>query len=190
MVDLDPDPTEIPDSSNTQSQAKTSSAAPGNTGKAAEEVILDDSVEASGSQGPAAPRLLTALNTRAPGGRVGKLRVHASGRVILTWGDENPAANSTAKNDYDLNETKPEGLPSSNSTTATHLQVHRGTDAGFLQDIVFADIGSSAAQGAGQGVSQWDGKKKKADQIAGLACAIAPVAGKFVITPDWAELLK
>ena len=81
-----------------------------------------------------------------PSGAVGKLKVHASGRVTLDWG-------------------------------GTSLCLGMGTEASFLQDLIVANLsdvgGADGASGGG-----------------GTATSMGSVRGKFVVTPDWEEILR
>jgi len=100
-----------------------------------------------------APRLSPHLAS----GRVGKLRIHASGRATMDWG-------------------------------GTSLQLNMGVDAQFLQDVVVVrkfeqeikedeeDKEAAAAAAA-------------AEKIGGEVLALGQVKGKFVVTPDWAEIV-
>ncbi|KAI9810574.1 MAG: hypothetical protein M1832_001235 [Thelocarpon impressellum] len=88
------------------------------------------------------PQAITAKDAPLPSGRVGKLRVHASGRVMLSWG-------------------------------GASLQLSRGMDTGFLQDVVLADVGGD----------------EKGD-ARGLGKGLSGLSGKFVVAPAWEELLQ
>jgi len=78
-----------------------------------------------------------------PTGIVGKLKVHASGRVTLNWG-------------------------------GTSFCVGMGAHANFLQDILIADF--------------YDTNDDTSDSVR-LATSMGRVTGKFVLTPDWDEIL-
>ena len=84
-----------------------------------------------------------------PRGKSGKLTVHASGRVVLSWG-------------------------------GTSLEVHRGTEVEFLQNVVLAEVTEDDDMFELGGGAKADGK----------ACGLGTVAGKFVLTPDWGELFR
>lgn len=75
-------------------------------------------------------------------GRVGKLRIHKSGRATLDWG-------------------------------GTPLEMGMGTEASFLQDVIIANFNKNS-----------DGKVE-----GGTAMGMGQVKGKFVVTPDWNEIL-
>lgn len=125
-VAIKPDP-----ESNTDAAQDATAPAP-----KAEAVTIPDE-----PQHDAAPKL--------PSGAVGKLRVHASGRVTLDWG-------------------------------GTSLCLGMGTEASFLQDIIVANMP--------------DEKKSEVDGVAtekgsGVAMSMGQVKGKFVVTPDWDEIL-
>ncbi len=77
-------------------------------------------------------------------GRAGKLRVHESGRVTLSWG-------------------------------GTSLELSMGTNAHFLQDTVLTSITPEA-------------ERVSADD-AGEAISFGQIRGKFVITPDWSDIV-
>jgi DNA-directed RNA polymerase III subunit RPC4 len=83
-----------------------------------------------------------------PSGAVGKLKVHASGRVSLDWG-------------------------------GTSLCLGMGTNASFLQDILYTIL-----------PDRKDGMDVDGASTAGKAINMGQVKGKFVVTPDWEELLK
>lgn len=116
-----------------------------------------------------------------PSGHVGKLRVHASGRTTLDWG-------------------------------GTSMQVGMGTDVSFLQDVIVARfydepaaleelLGVGNAGGAaglqkgkakdikkeddGAGGGNGNGAKGPGGEVMGLG----QVRGKFVVTPDWEEIV-
>ncbi|KAM0722170.1 hypothetical protein Q7P37_001611 [Cladosporium fusiforme] len=75
-------------------------------------------------------------------GRVGKLRIHKSGRATLDWG-------------------------------GTPLEMGMGTEASFLQDVLIANFN----------------KNDEGKIDSGTAMAMGQVKGKFVVTPDWDEIL-
>lgn len=75
-------------------------------------------------------------------GRVGKLRIHKSGRATLDWG-------------------------------GTPLEMGMGTEASFLQDVLIANFN----------------KNDEGKVDSGSAMAMGQVKGKFVLTPDWDEIL-
>ena len=165
-----------------------------------EETMANESVK---SRMPA--RLMTALNARGPSGRVGKLTVHASGRVILSWGG----------GDDDSGDKHSE---------MTAFELHRGTEATFLQDVVLADIPPTnqgrprsrdddddndddddddegndrvAVGDTDHGVKVDDGRHGNAKvkrvndgKSTSMACGVAGLSTKFVITPDWRSLLS
>ena len=81
---------------------------------------------------------------KLPSGAVGKLKVHASGRVTLDWG-------------------------------GSSLSLGMGTEASFLQDVLVATLPDQK-----EGVDPTE---------AGQAVNMGQVKGKFVVTPDWEELL-
>lgn len=87
-----------------------------------------------------------------PSGIVGKMRVHASGKVTLDWG-------------------------------GTPLVVGMGTEATFLQDVMVIETPEVKKEdGGGMDV---DGEEKKQ----GKAMGMGQVKGKFVVTPDWGEIM-
>lgn len=75
-------------------------------------------------------------------GRVGKLRIHKSGRATLDWG-------------------------------GTPLEMGMGTEASFLQDVLIANFN----------------KNDDGNVESGTAMGMGQVKGKFVVTPDWNEIL-
>ena len=83
-----------------------------------------------------------------PSGAVGKLKVHASGRVTLDWG-------------------------------GTSLALGMGTGTSFLQDVLVATLPDQKD----------DTKDGTAVAEVGQAVSMGQVKGKFVLTPDWEELL-
>ncbi|GAB7351145.1 hypothetical protein MBLNU459_g1600t1 [Dothideomycetes sp. NU459] len=90
-----------------------------------------------------------------PSGRVGKLRVHASGRTTLDWG-------------------------------GTSLQIGMGTDVQFLQDVIVARMFErEAKEGADRDKDRADASKEPGGEVMGLG----QVRGKFVVTPDWEEIV-
>lgn len=89
-------------------------------------------------------------------GRVGKLRVHASGRTTLDWG-------------------------------GTALQVNLASDAQFLQDVlVVRTFEKSEEEKKGKAK---DKEKGAALDVGGEALGLGAVRGKFVVTPDWEQIL-
>jgi DNA-directed RNA polymerase III subunit RPC4 len=67
----------------------------------------------------------------------------------------------------------------------TSLQVGMGTDVQFLQDAVVAKFNDkSDVQGA-------KGKEEEHDETAfgGEVMGLGQVRGKFVVTPDWEEIV-
>jgi len=75
-------------------------------------------------------------------GRVGKLRIHKSGRATLDWG-------------------------------GTPMEMGMGSEASFLQDVLIANFNKSE-----------EGKVE-----GGTAMGMGQVKGKFIVTPDWNEIL-
>ena len=63
----------------------------------------------------------------------------------------------------------------------TSFAVAMGTDAHFLQDVVLARMPS--------GTGQTTGKPGQAPERKGEAMALGQVRGKFVVTPDWSEII-
>ena len=80
-------------------------------------------------------------------GKVGKLRVHESGRATLSWG-------------------------------GTSFEIAMGTDAHFLQDVVLARLPQQ----------QPDGHELSREGN-GVAMAMGQIRGKFVVTPDWSDIV-
>ncbi|KAK7559404.1 RNA polymerase III RPC4-domain-containing protein [Phyllosticta citricarpa] len=83
------------------------------------------------------------LPTTLSSGKVGKLRVHKSGRTTLDWG-------------------------------GTSLELHAGMEASFLQDIVISKIVP---------------EEERVGRDAGQAMSFGRVFGKFVVTPDFEEIV-
>lgn len=75
-------------------------------------------------------------------GRVGKMRIHKSGRATLDWG-------------------------------GTPLEMGMGTEASFLQDVIIANFN----------------KNEEGKVESGTAMGMGQVKGKFVVTPNWDEIL-
>jgi len=75
-------------------------------------------------------------------GRVGKLRIHKSGRATLDWG-------------------------------GTPMEMGMGSEASFLQDVIIANFNKND-----------EGKVE-----GGTAMGMGQVKGKFIVTPDWNEIL-
>lgn len=112
--------------------------------------------------------------TRLSPGKVGKLRVHESGKVTLDWG-------------------------------GTSLAVGMGTDVQFLQQVVMAKVwdgdrterhvsaSSSRSRNAGTTTSGDPEAKSDVRQpdgfVGGEVMALGQVRGKFVVTPDWDEII-
>lgn len=90
-----------------------------------------------------------------PSGRVGKLRVHASGRTTLDWG-------------------------------GTSLQIGMGTDVQFLQDVIVTRMfEQEQKEDAEKEKEKSDVSKEPGGEVLGLG----QVRGKFVVTPDWEEIV-
>lgn len=102
-----------------------------------------------------------------PTGYIGKLRVHASGRTTLDWG-------------------------------GTSMQVGMGTDVKFLQDVLLArfyepeekveDL-ASTKKGMEKVKKEKEKEKEEDKGIGGEALGLGQVRGKFVVTPDWEEIV-
>ena len=75
-------------------------------------------------------------------GRVGKLRIHKSGRATLDWG-------------------------------GTPMEIGMGSEASFLQDVLIANFN----------------KNEEGKVESGTAMGMGQVKGKFIVTPDWNEIL-
>ena len=168
-------------------------AAPDRPSKATEEVIVDEAAEGSGAQEADHPRLLTP-NARGPDGLVGKLRVHASGKVALRWGNGDTSDSTAASTTQAPSSFNPTSTSTSTPLAQSTLQllVHRGTDVEFLQDVVLAHVNPTLPSQTQRGLSTSSRQedKKAEHQVSGLACGIAQIAGKFIVTPDWEKLLK
>ena len=105
-------------------------------------------------------------NHPLPSGLVGKLRVHASGRVTLDWG-------------------------------GTSMQVGMGTDVQFLQDVMVTrffqqeekleDLAGDRRQKQTQVKREEDRDEEKGP--GGEVMGLGQVRGKFVVTPDWEEIV-
>ncbi|KAK4898459.1 hypothetical protein LTR27_004056 [Elasticomyces elasticus] len=117
------------------------------------------SVAADAAAGSGAHSTLPKL----PSGAVGKLRIHKSGKATLDWG-------------------------------GTKMSVGMGGEASFLQDVVILNLpekkvkvenGEGGGGGGGSGIGGGD------EEVAqpGWAMGMGQVKGKFVVTPDWDELL-
>lgn len=98
---------------------------------------------------------------RLASGRVGKLRVHASGRATLSWG-------------------------------GTSLELHMGIPANFLQDVVVLQMPRSKQSFTDAA----DGDDEKSEDVGeaaesseGIALGLGQVRGKFIVTPDWEEIV-
>jgi DNA-directed RNA polymerase III subunit RPC4 len=75
-------------------------------------------------------------------GRVGKMRIHKSGRATLDWG-------------------------------GTPMEIGMGSEASFLQDVLIANFN----------------KNEEGKVESGTAMGMGQVKGKFIVTPDWNEIL-
>lgn len=87
------------------------------------------------------------IRDKFPSGAVGKLRVHASGRVTLDWG-------------------------------GTSLCVGMGTEVSFLQDVLVTTLPDAKTDDDDE------------EMPPGMATSMGPVNSKFVVTPDWEEILR
>ena len=90
------------------------------------------------------PAALPAAGPRFASGRVGKLRVHASGRTTLDWG-------------------------------GTSYELAPGAKASFLQEVVAVHVVPEA--------------ERVVEEDAGEAVSFGRVKGKFVVVPDWGDML-
>jgi DNA-directed RNA polymerase III subunit RPC4 len=66
----------------------------------------------------------------------------------------------------------------------TSLQIQKGMDSGFLQDIVMVRMNEDQQGSSGSGHP-----RGARENISGDALAFGQVRGKFVMTPDWDEVL-
>ncbi|OTA23943.1 hypothetical protein BTJ68_12466 [Hortaea werneckii EXF-2000] len=67
----------------------------------------------------------------------------------------------------------------------TALSVAMGTEASFLQDVVIASLPEHKGEVNGEGNGGGG-----VNEETGVAMAMGQVKGKFVVTPDWGELLR
>ncbi|RMY12055.1 hypothetical protein D0867_07888 [Hortaea werneckii] len=67
----------------------------------------------------------------------------------------------------------------------TALSVAMGTEASFLQDVVIASLPEHKGEVNGEGNGGGG-----VNEETGVAMAMGQVKGKFVVTPDWGEILK
>lgn len=97
-----------------------------------------------------------------PSGFVGKLRVHASGRTFLDWG-------------------------------GTSMQIGMGTDVQFLQDVMvtrFFEPEEKLEDMAGKsGPKDMKKEVEEPKGPGGEALGLGQIRGKFVVTPDWEEIV-
>ncbi|KAI9852219.1 MAG: hypothetical protein M1838_001456 [Thelocarpon superellum] len=130
------------------------------------------------------PRAFTAKDATLPRGKAGKLTIHASGRVLLSWGGSNT------------------------------LQLTRAIDTEFLQDVVVSDLkgvldpdappgagrggtvgagrgGRGGVGSAGGGASASAGASASGDggEERGVSGGIARIESKFIVSPYWEDLL-
>lgn len=108
-----------------------------------EAVKVEDDDEKEASSANERPSLWPPMAS----GKVGKLRVHESGRATLSWG-------------------------------GTSFEIAMGTDAHFLQDVVLARMPSQ---------QQRPGEHTQGEE--GVAMAMGQIRGKFVVTPDWSDII-
>ena len=87
-------------------------------------------------------------------GKVGKLRVHESGRATLSWG-------------------------------GTSFEIAMGTDAHFLQDVVLARMPQQQQPPPPPELDRPEVKR----EAEGVAMAMGQIRGKFVVTPDWSDII-
>jgi DNA-directed RNA polymerase III subunit RPC4 len=115
--------------------------------------IKPDPETAEGAEGAAAPanasNQLQSTDPEPSGnthtfnpGRVGKMRIHKSGRATLDWG-------------------------------GTPMEIGMGSEASFLQDVLIANFN----------------KNEENKVESGTAMGMGQVKGKFIVTPDWNEIL-
>jgi DNA-directed RNA polymerase III subunit RPC4 len=98
-----------------------------------------------------------------PTGHVGKLRIHKSGKATLDWG-------------------------------GTPLLLGMGADATFLQNVLIASVPEKKPViAAGDDGSKEKGKRKEGEEEQmdpAVGMGMGQVRGKFVVTPDWDEILR
>ena len=71
----------------------------------------------------------------------------------------------------------------------TAMEVGMGTEASFLQDVIIAEFSRRAREGdSKEGIKE--GKEVEKEITGGTAMGMGQVKGKFVVTPDWAEILR
>ncbi|KAK3680254.1 hypothetical protein LTR78_000632 [Recurvomyces mirabilis] len=110
----------------------------------------------------AAPKKPDGPGTRPPllpTGAVGKLRIHRSGKTTLDWG-------------------------------GTKLTLGMGTTAGFLQDVMVCSLPDRKVDlggGGDEGVSV--DREGESEKERGWAVGMGQVKGKFVVVPDWRDVL-
>jgi DNA-directed RNA polymerase III subunit RPC4 len=121
---IKPDPEEAPEQGEGQDPSATAAPA------AASNQLQSTEPEPSGN-----------THTFNPG-RVGKLRIHKSGRATLDWG-------------------------------GTPMEMGMGSEASFLQDVIIANFN----------------KNEEGKVESGTAMGMGQVKGKFIVTPDWNEIL-
>ncbi|KAI9793902.1 MAG: hypothetical protein M1816_007154 [Peltula sp. TS41687] len=145
-----------------------------------EAIIVDDSNKPQQQTDAKAP----SSAPRFPSGKVGKLTVRKSGRMTLTWGINEPSKTTTTT----ISKNRSSSSSSSEQRGLT-FQISRGTDAGFVQDVVLADdiLVKREGQGHADGdVTVLEGQGSRRPRAIGLGA----VVGKMVAIPDWESLLS
>ena len=124
--------------------SKLKSAARAAPGPAVEPVVKEQE-----SDGPLKSAAITAKDAHLPSGKAGTLRVHASGKVKLSWG-------------------------------GASLELSRGIETDFLQDVVLADLRNCGTDDTPSGDT--GGR--------GVGYCISTLKSKFVLSPAWEDLLQ
>ncbi|SMR46555.1 unnamed protein product [Zymoseptoria tritici ST99CH_1E4] len=105
----------------------------------------------------------TGLNVqpKLPSGHVGKLRIHKSGKATLDWG-------------------------------GTSLLLGMGADATFLQNVLIATVPETKPEVVKEEKDKDKAKAKEGEEPLepAVGMGMGQVRGKFVMTPNWDEILR
>ncbi|KAI9754901.1 MAG: hypothetical protein M4579_004501 [Chaenotheca gracillima] len=121
-----------------------------------------------------------------PSGKVGKLRIHESGHVSIVWGAGESSYSDEGRNedrraDEENNDDDDDLDFDDESPRQQQLTLDLGTSAEFLQDVVVTTKLPESSDGV------VDLSAVKAEGQGG--CSVGSLSNRFVVVPDWEDLL-
>ncbi|KAI9840319.1 MAG: hypothetical protein M1837_001766 [Sclerophora amabilis] len=130
-----------------------------------------------------------------PSGKVGKLRLHASGHIALSWGTSNNGDDEEGNVEDDDSDTDNEkGLTGAiddlPQVQQQQLTLSRGIVANFHQDVVVATRKPEMERGVtGEGTQDVESGAQAPGPGSEVGCGVARLGSRFVVVPDWEDLL-